>query len=84
MFTFGEGDFACPVAQYENITEKRTREVIVPPDYRSDCEGVLFAYELVGALLPFSGRVVIGEIVTIAALTGSAVRAVEDGEGEAR
>ena len=44
---------------------------------------MLFTHELVGAVLPLSGRVAIGEIVTVKALTGSAVRAVEDSEGEA-
>ena len=45
---------------------------------------MLFMHELVGALLPLSGEVAIGEIVTVEALTGSAVGAVENGEGEAR
>ena len=45
---------------------------------------MLFTHELVGALLPFSGKVAIYEIVTVEALTGSAVGAVEDSEGEAR
>ena len=84
MFTFGEGDLARPVAQSKNVTEKPARWGRIPPVYTSDCEGVLFTHELVGALLPFSGRVAIGEIVTVKALTGSAVRAVDDGEGEAR
>ena len=44
---------------------------------------MLFTYELVGALLPFSGKVAIGEIVTVEALTGSAVGVVKDDEGEA-
>ena len=48
----------------------------VLPVYTSDCEGVLFTHELVGALLPFSGRVTIGEIVTVETLTGSALGAV--------
>ena len=45
---------------------------------------MLFTHELVSALLPFSGRVVIGVIVTVKALTGSAVRAFEDDEGGVR
>ena len=71
-----------PVAQYDHITEKRAREGRVPPVYRSDCEGVLFLHELVSTLLLFLGRVAIGEMVMVEALTGSAVDAVEDGEGE--
>ena len=38
-------------------------------------------HELVGALLPFSGKVTIGEIVAGKALMGSTVGATEDGEG---
>ena len=45
---------------------------------------MLFTYELVGALLPFSGKVTIGEMVAVEAMMDSAVGAVEDGEGEAR
>ena len=41
-------------------------------------------HELVGALLPFSGKVAIGEIVAVETLMGSTVGAIEDGEGEAR
>ena len=41
-------------------------------------------HKLVGALLPFSGRLAIGEIVMVEALTGPAVGAVEDGEEEAQ
>ena len=47
------------------------------------CEGVLFANELVGSLLPFTGEVAIGEMVAVKALVGSAVGAVEDDEREA-
>ena len=73
-----------PVAQYKNITEKRVREGRVPPVYTSGCEGVLFTHELVGAPLPFSGRVAIGEIVMVETLTGSTVGVVNDGERGAR
>ena len=73
-----------PVAQNENITEKRVREARIPSVYMSECKGVLFMHELVGALLPFSGKVVIGEMVTFKALMGSTVRAIEDGKGGAR
>ena len=41
-------------------------------------------HELVGALLPFSGKVAIGEVVTAKALMGSTVGAIENGEGGAR
>ena len=73
-----------PVAQYGNIPAKCVREGRAPPVYTSDCGGVLFTHELVGALLPFSGRVARGEIVMVEALTGPAVGAVEDGEGKAQ
>ena len=45
---------------------------------------MLFTYELVGALLPSSGMVAIGEIVAIEALMGSIIVAIEDDEGEAQ
>ena len=41
-------------------------------------------HELVGALLPFSGKVAIGEMVAVKALMGSAVGAIKDGEGGTR
>ena len=50
----------------------------------SECKGVLFMHELVGAMLPLSGKVVIGEMVTFKTLMGSTVRAIEDREGGAR
>ena len=40
-------------------------------------------HELVGALLPFLGKVAIGEMVAVKALMGSTVGAIEDGEGRA-
>ena len=64
--------------------KKCGREGRVSPVYTSDCEGVLFTHELVGALLPFSGKVATGEMVAVEALVGSAVGVVEDGEEEAR
>ena len=64
-------------------SKERVRESRVSPVYTSDCEGVLFSHELVGALLPFSGEVAIGEMVAVEALMGSAVGAVENGEREA-
>ena len=45
---------------------------------------MLFTHELVGALLPFSGKVTMGEMVAVEALMDSAAGAVEDGQGEAR
>ena len=42
----------------------------VPSVYTSDCKGVLFMHEFVGALLPFSGKVAIGEMVAVKALVG--------------
>ena len=64
-------------------SKERVQEGRVSPVYTSDCEGVLFPHELVGALLPFSGKVAIGEMVAVEALMGSDVGAVEDGEREA-
>ena len=64
--------------------EKRVRECRVAPVYANNCEGVLFTHELVGALLPFSVEIAIGEMVAVKALVGSAVGAIEDGEGGAR
>ena len=64
--------------------EKRVREGKVSSVYTSDCESVLFTHELVGALLQFSGKLAIGEMVAIEALMDSAVGAVEDDEGEVR
>ena len=37
-------------------------------------------HELVGALLPFSGKVAIGEMVAVEALMGSTVGEIKDGE----
>ena len=45
---------------------------------------VLFTHKLVGASLPFSGEIAIGEMVAVKALVGAAAGAIEDGEGEAR
>ena len=41
-------------------------------------------HELVGALLPLSGKIAIVEMVAVKALMGSTVGAIEDGEGGAR
>ena len=41
-------------------------------------------HELVGALLPFSGKVAIGEMVAVEALMGSTVGAIKDDEGGTR
>ena len=64
--------------------QERVREGGVAPVDAGHCEGVLFANELVGSLFPFTGEVAMSEMVAVKALVGSAVRAVEDGEGEAR
>ena len=45
---------------------------------------MLFTQKLVGALLSFSGEIALGEMVAVKALVGSALGAIEDGEGEAR
>ena len=41
-------------------------------------------HELVGALLPFSDKVAIGEMVVVEALMSSIVGAIKDGEGGAQ
>ena len=41
-------------------------------------------HELVGVLLPFSGKVAIGGMVAVKALMGSTVGAIENGEEGAR
>ena len=41
-------------------------------------------HELVGTLLPFSGKVAIGEMVAVEALMGSTVEAIKDGKGWTR
>ena len=66
------------------VGPERVREGGVAPVDAGDCEGVLFANELVGSLLSFTGEIAIVEMVTVKALVGSAVRAAEDGEEEAR
>ena len=50
----------------------------------SNGEGVLFAHSFIGALLSVVSQVAIGELVAIEALVGTTVRAIKDGEGEAR
>ena len=80
----------CAVCSYPassyvlGSVQKRVREGGVAPVDASNCEGVLFAHELVGSLLSFTGEVAIGEMVAVKALVGSAVGAIEDGEGETR
>ena len=64
--------------------EKRVREGRVPSVYTSDCKGVLLMHELAGALLPFSDKVAIGEMLVVKALMGSTVGAIKDGEGGAQ
>ena len=65
-------------------SEKVVQEARVPPVYTSDCEGVLFTHEHVGALLPPSGKVAKGEMVALKVLIGFTIGAIEDGKGEAR
>ena len=64
--------------------QERVREGGVAPVDAGNCEGVLFANELVGSLLSFTGEIAIGEMVVVKALVSSAGGAVEDGEGELR
>ena len=64
--------------------KKRVREGRVSPVYTSACQDMLFTHELVGALLPFSGKVTVGEMVAVGALMGSTVGEVENGEWKAR
>ena len=77
--------YPCPASSnvFESAQE-RVREDGVAPVDAGDCEGVLFANELVGSLLSFTGEVAIGEMVAVKVLVGSAVGAVKDGEGKAR
>ena len=77
--------YPYPVSSYVfRSAQERVREGRVAPVDASNCEGVLFTNELVGSLLSFTGEIAIGEMVAVKALVGSAVGAVEDGEGEAR
>ena len=71
------------IGHVSGAAEKPVRECRVAFVDASDCEGVLFTHELVGALLPFSGKIAIDEMVAVKALVGSAV-GIEDGEGGAR
>ena len=66
------------------ISRRTASESRVPSVYTSDCKGVLFMHELVGALLPFSDRVATGEMVAVKALMGSTIGAIKDGEEGAR
>ena len=77
--------YAYPATGHEfGAVEKRIRKCRVASVYASNCESVVFMHELVGALLPFSGEIAIGEMVAVKALVGSVVGAIEDGEGEAQ
>ena len=73
-----------PTGHVFGAAKKLVRECRVASVYKKNCEGVLFKHELVGALLPFSGEVAIGEIVAVKALVGSAIGVINDGEGGAR
>ena len=77
--------YPYPVAGHvRGAAKKRVRGGAVPPVYTSHCKGVLFPHELVCVLLPFSGKVAIGEWSRLKALMDSAVGAVDDGEGRVR
>ena len=85
--SYGGGGVVYPYPTTGHVfrtTKKRVREGRVSSVYTSNCESVLSTHKLVGVLLSFSGEVTIGEMVAVKALMGSAVGAVEDGEGEAR
>ena len=87
MWCVGSGVvYPYPYADHVfGAAKKCVREGRVSPVYTSDYKGVLFTHEIVGALLSFLGKdTIIGEMVAVEALMGSAVEAVEDGEGEAR
>ena len=65
---YGGGGVVYPYPAAGHVfgaAKKRVREGRVSPVYTSDCEGVLFPHELVGALLPFSGKVAIGEMFAV-------------------
>ena len=72
-----------PVPQNENITEKRVREGEFRP-FTIATVGACCSCTSSYALLPFSGKVAIGEMVGVKALMGSIVGAIKDGEGGAR
>ena len=77
--------YPYPASSYVfGSAQERVREGGVAPVDASNCEGVLFAHELVGSLLSCTGEIAIGEMVAVKAIVGSAVGAIEDGEGEAR
>ena len=65
-------------------TEKSIVESGVAPIDSSNGEGVLFAYNFIGALLSVASEVAIGELIAIEALMGTTVRSFEDGKREAR
>ena len=64
--------------------EKSIVESGVAPIDSSNGEGVLFAYNFIGALLSVASEVAIGELIAIEALMGTTVRSFEDGKREAR
>ena len=70
-FSYGGGSVLYPYPAAGNVfgaAKKRVREGRVSPVYTSDCEGVLFPHELVGAVLPFLGKVALGEMIAVEAL----------------
>ena len=85
--SYGGGGVVCPyptVGHMLGAAKKRVREGRVTSAYTSNFESVLFTHKLVGVLLSFSDEVAIGDMVAVKVLMGSAVEAVEDGEGDAR
>ena len=45
---------------------------------------MLFALEFISSLLSLAGEVAVSELVAVQALMNTTVRAIKDGEGEAR
>ena len=64
--------------------KKHVRDGRASSVYASACEGMLITHELVDALLQFSDKVAIDEMVAVEALMGSAVGAVDISEWETR
>ena len=73
-----------PSARYLGRRRSASESVELRPFRRATVKACLFTHKLVGTLLPFSGEIAIGEMLAVKAMVGSAVGAIEDGEGEAR
>ena len=66
--SYGGGGVVYPYAAASHVfgaSKERTREGRVSPANTSDCGSVLFPHELVGALLPFSGKVEVGKMFSV-------------------